>query len=112
MSANKFLGAAAGVLTALLLLLSALGAVKAEGGAGPEARNMDDIRIAVFGYLTLTFGRAGDVVLDAAIDEAPDPDCVQDADIEAQAERPKRAIVTTTIQCPRRPGGSGADLLS
>ena len=108
MSANKFLGAAAGVLTALLLLLSALGAVKAEGGAGPEAKNMDDIRIAVFGYLTLTFGRAGDVVLDAAIDEAPDA-------AHAHPERPKRprrTIMTTTIQCPQRPGSSRAELLS
>ncbi len=50
MSRNKFRDAAAAVLAALLLLLSASHAAKAEGGPGPEAMSMGDMRMVMFGY--------------------------------------------------------------
>ena len=49
MNANKWRSAAAGVLTALLLLLSATGGAFA-GGDGPEAMSMGNMCMVMFGY--------------------------------------------------------------
>ena len=49
MNANKRRSAAAGVLTALLLLLSATGGAFA-GGDGPEAMSMGNMCMVMFGY--------------------------------------------------------------
>jgi len=49
MNANKRRSAAAGVLTALLLLLSATGGALA-GGDGPEAMSMGNMCMVMFGY--------------------------------------------------------------